>query len=226
MDSLSSEVRLRLEGSVENLNALDIEVKEKIINQVQDIFKNIVEIEGEIASFEKMINMLLENNELRYWLNQRDFHQSTFDSTLSQYNDAMKKNTNWVKEMRKRGYTEEQIKKFNDDLNENLESLRNTLNGATEKLNQAKVALEQMSLFSQYEELKKQMQLSKDKFENLKYVFVNNNDVARIDLNQLISDVKESEKYKKVARDYQKNKESKADFLKRMGRPKPQKLFF
>ena len=221
MNSLSSEERLRLKGSVENLNALDIEIKEKIINQVHEIIKNIKKIENEIASFETIINMFLDDNELKYWLNQRDVYQRTFDSTSSQYKDAMRKNKNWHKEMQTRGYTEEQIKNFDNEFNTGLDSLRNTLNVATEKLNLAQVELEKIGLFAQYEKLKKQIQLSKDKFDNLKYVFVVNK-VAKVDLNKLISDVKENEKYKKRAREFEM--ESVEDFRRRIGRPKPQKL--
>lgn len=221
MDSLSSEVRLRLEGSVENLNALDIEIKEKIINQVQDIIEKVKKIEGEIASFETMINMLLEDNELKYWLRDRDVYQRTFDSTSEQYEDAIRKNKNWYKEMQERGFTEEQIKNYDNEFNTNLNSLRNTLNVATENLNRAQVELEKIGLFAQYEKLKKQIQLSKDKFKNLKYVFVVNK-VAKVKLNKLISDVKENEKWKKRARDFKMP--SKEDFIRSIKRPKPQKL--
>ena len=221
MDSLSSEVRLRLEGSVENLNALDIEIKEKIINQVQDIIEKVKKIENEIASFETMINTFLEDKELRYWLRERDVYQRTFDSTYLQYEDAIRRNKNWHKDMQARGYTEEQIKSFDNEFNTGLDSLRNTLNVATEKLNLAQVELEKIALFAQYEKLKKQIQLIKDKFKNLKYVFVVNK-VAKVKLNKLISDVKESEKWKKKAREFKM--ESVEDFRRRIGRPKPQKL--
>ena len=228
MESLSEEIQARLGTSKDKkealslIDSLDSEVKKDLLEQIKETYKKILLIEAEVKSQKRLKQILLEEDtELKYWLNQKKSQEGLVSIYKDIYEKKRKQNNEWYALMQEDGHSVEKIKEWDDMLNEQFKLITRVYHEAKEALATATSILKNNETYNQYKNVELNLKKVQDTMKDLPYVIYNDDGVARIKLDSLISEVLQ----RKRAREYDTKKKEK-EFLKRVKRLGPNKFKF
>lgn len=213
-------VQSRLNGDVEKIKSLEESIKEKVLSDIKKTYEKLILVEEEIATKEKIIAVVLQDNtELRYWLRAFENYKKNDEMLKPQYRREMDKNRRWKEMMKRDGYNQKEIDKFDQKFNKTIKEIVEKYEKNNTLLSQAKYQLSGMDAYTSYLDIKKD--INKLRKFNLKYIILNRSGVPFINLDEIINYNKDT-RIKPTKRQL-KGKETKEEFLNRMKKIKRRK---